>query len=164
MQDFIWTEFTESVVIHAPVQAVYDAWSNAAAIERWFLSDATNTDSEGKPLDAHEAVRPGCLYTWHWYLYDGEEKNAWQAANGKDHLRFLFAGACPVDIRLEAWEDQTILRLTQSDIPTDDNSKRSIRLGCQKGWAFFLVNLKSVLEGGVDLRNKDERLQPMLNN
>jgi hypothetical protein len=27
-----------------------------------------------------------------------------------------------------------------------------------------LVNLKSVYEGGLDLRNKDNRFKPMLNN
>ena len=53
---------------------------------------------------------------------------------------------------------------TQNDIPTDDISKRSIRLGCDFGWFFYLLNLKSVYEGGLDLRNKDEELKGMLNN
>ncbi|RZK15239.1 MAG: SRPBCC domain-containing protein, partial [Pedobacter sp.] len=54
--------------------------------------------------------------------------------------------------------------LTQKNIPTDENSKRNIRLGCHNGWSFYLINLKSVFEGGLDLRNKDNRFKPMLNN
>ena len=53
---------------------------------------------------------------------------------------------------------------TQKDIPTDDESKQGIRLGCHSGWSFYLVNLKSVYEGGLDLRNKDDALGVMVNN
>jgi hypothetical protein len=31
------------------------------------------------------------------------------------------------------------------------------------GWTFYLANLKSVLEGGLDLRNKNARLQRLVN-
>jgi hypothetical protein len=30
---------------------------------------------------------------------------------------------------------------------------------CQLGWTFYLANLKSVIEGGVDLRNKNVDLK-----
>jgi len=36
-------------------------------------------------------------------------------------------------------------------------------LGCASGWAFYLVNLKSIYEGGLDLRNKTPALKHMLN-
>jgi hypothetical protein len=57
-----------------------------------------------------------------------------------------------------------IVELTQKDIPTDDASKQNIRLGCHTGWSFFLVNLKSVYEGGLDLRNKDSNFKGMITN
>lgn len=61
-------------------------------------------------------------------------------------------------------EDHVIVQLTQKNIATDDPSKKGIRLGCESGWSFFLVNLKSVYEGGIDLRNKNTELKGMLNN
>ena len=65
---------------------------------------------------------------------------------------------------LKPYEGDVIVQLTQSHIPMDDQSKKDIRLGCESGWSFFLVNLKSIYEGGVDLRNKNESLKGMLNN
>jgi hypothetical protein len=84
--------------------------------------------------------------------------------NGKDFVQFTFAGECLVDIKLTTQCDNVIVELTQKNIPMDDNSKQGIRLGCDSGWSFFLVNLKSVYEGGIDLRNKDLDLKGMLNN
>ena len=69
-----------------------------------------------------------------------------------------------VDIKLKTINEYVIVELTQKNIPTDNQSKQGIRLGCEAGWSFFLVNLKSVYEGGLDLRNKDSSLKGMINN
>jgi hypothetical protein len=69
-----------------------------------------------------------------------------------------------VDIQLKQEDGYVLVELTQKNIPTDENSKRNIRLGCHTGWSFYLVNLKSVYEGGLDLRNKNENTYPMVNN
>ena len=57
-----------------------------------------------------------------------------------------------------------MVTLSQSNIPLDNKSKQNIRLGCESGWSFFMLNLKSVYEGGLDLRNKNDKLPGMLNN
>jgi hypothetical protein len=36
-------------------------------------------------------------------------------------------------------------------------------VGCGEGWTFYLTNLKSILEGGVDLRNKEMKLKNVIN-
>jgi hypothetical protein len=85
-------------------------------------------------------------------------------ANGTNLIQFTFEGDCIVDVQLTEQSGYTIIALTQRNIPTDDNSKKNVRLGCSNGWAFYLTNLKSVYEGGVDLRNIDENLTVMINN
>ena len=42
-------------------------------------------------------------------------------------------------------------------IPTGPKARIESHLGCRTGWTFFLVNLKSVAEGGPDLRETDVR-------
>lgn len=164
MKDFDWTQFTRKIAIGASVQTLYDAWTIPAEIEQWFLSNATYLTSEGTPVSKTEAVAKGLTYQWQWYLYDVTESGTIREANGKDQFQFTFAGDCVVDVSFKAYDKGTIATLTQSGIPTDNESKKNIRLGCDHGWSFYLLNLKSVYEGGIDLRNKDPQLKPMLNN
>ena len=58
---------------------------------------------------------------------------------------------------------KTIVELTQDNIPPDDNPATNLHIGCGEGWTFYLANLKSYLEGGIDLRNKNEKIQGVIN-
>jgi len=161
MENFDWTSFTRKIAVKAPVSEVYRAWTTVSGIEPWFLQTAAFFTADGT---ATTHAQKGNTYEWTWFLYDHAEHGSITESNGVDFLQFTFAGKCLVDIQLSADGEYTIVQLTQKNIPTDDASKRDIRLGCHTGWSFYLVNLKSVLEGGADLRNKDERLAPMVNN
>lgn len=164
MKNFDWTQFTRKMYIEAPIQKIYDAWAKPEEIERWFLEKACYFDLDEKLLSRKHPISEGLSYEWDWYLYDITEKGKILYANQKDHIQFTFAGNCIVDVKLKEFEKGTIVILNHKDIPTDDDSKYNIRLGCYGGWSFFLVNLKSVYEGGLDLRNKNPNLKPMLNN
>jgi uncharacterized protein YndB with AHSA1/START domain len=164
MKNFDWTRFTKRIAVKAPLEALYNAWTQSAELERWFLQTARFLDSAGNPMDGREPTAAGMTYEWTWFLYDGLEKGMVLQANGRDHFQFTFAGDCVVDVSLKEEYLYTVVELTQSNIPTDDESKERIRLGCSSGWSFYFVNLKSVYEGGLDLRSKDERLRPMVNN
>ena len=164
MKNFDWSKFTRKVAIKANIQTLYDAWTIPSELERWFLRDASFLNTEEKVKDKSQPIKAGDTYQWQWYLWDVTEIGNITKANGKDHLQFSFANTCLVDVHLEVYEKGTIVSLTQSLIPTDDASKQNIRLGCDQGWSFYLVNLKSVYQGGLDLRNKDPKLKPMLNN
>ncbi len=164
MENFDWTKFTRKIAVKSNLSEIYDAWSKASEIEKWFLSSARFYDLSGNIIEKSTAVADGYSYEWEWFLYDVIEKGKITEANGKDFMQFTFAGNCLVDIKLSEESEYVFVELTQKDIPTDENSKKNIRLGCHTGWSFYLLNLKSVYEGGLDLRNKDENLYPMVNN
>lgn len=164
METFDWTRFTIKIAIKTDCQTIYNAWTKATEIERWFLSDAEFSDENKITIGKDQNALKGDNYKWIWYLYDDVENGNITDTNGTDFLQFTFAGNCLVDIKLSEQHEYTIVELTQKNISTDDNSKKNIRLGCHNGWSFYLINLKSVYEGGLDLRNKDNRLKPMLNN
>jgi len=163
MENFDWTKFTLRIPVNATLHQLYDAWAKPANIEAWFLSDASYTDDNGQTVDKHSRVKRGDTYAWQWHTYDLTEHGTITQANGTDFFQFTFAGECLVDVRLIPYKDQVIVELTQYNISTDDKSKRDYRLGCHDGWSFFLVNLKSVYEGGLDLRNKDTELKQVVN-
>ena len=91
------------------------------------------------------------------------EKGAVLEVNGTDQMSFSFAGTCSVEIKLEQLKEEVMVILTQRDIPTDDKSKKDIRLGCYEGWSFYMTNLKSIYEGGLDLRNMNDDLTGVIN-
>lgn len=164
MDNFNWESFTRKIAIKANIQELYNAWTIPQEIEKWFLLKAVYEKPTGVIVDRDENVQQNDSYAWSWYLYDVVEKGKIIQANGKDLLQFTFAGDCLVEVTFTQNPEEVIVTLAQSNIPTDDQSKKNIRLGCDSGWSFYLVNLKSVYEGGIDLRNKNEALKGMLNN
>lgn len=164
MENFDWTSFTLRIAIKAELQDLYQAWASKSGIEKWFLSEADYLDSTKEKVAKDQSAQVNDTYFWRWFLYEETESGSITAANGLDTFAFTFAGECVVTIKLTEEHGYTVVTLTQNNIPTDDSSKRNIRLGCHNGWSFYLVNLKSVYEGGLDLRNKDNRFKPMLNN
>lgn len=164
MENFNWTCFNKKIVINSTIDKLYDAWTIPEEIEKWFLRKAIFEKLDGSIVGEKENIKPRYKYKWSWFLFEITEEGEIIEANGKDLLKFTFAGDCLVEVKLTQFEENVIVELTQSNIPTDDHSKRGIRLGCESGWSFFLVNLKSIYEGGVDLRNKNENIKGMLNN
>ena len=164
MKNFDWTAFSLKILVKAKLSTVYDAWTKSSEAERWFLKKANYLNKERKIIAGDINTEVGHLYEWSWYLHDVVERGRVLYANGTDHFGFSFAGDCIVDIKFSEKDGFVLVELSQKDIPTDDISKREIRLACQSGWSFYLVNLKSICEGGLDLRNKNENTKPMVNN
>jgi hypothetical protein len=163
MNSIDWTSFTRVIAVNTSLTDIYNAWSKSSEMERWFLSKAVFYDEAQNAPDKNTCASSGCSYAWQWYLYDETEKGKVLEANGRDFFSFTFAGDCIVEVTLTEVNERVVVKLTQKNIPTDDVSKKNIRLGCDSGWSFFLVNLKSVYEGGLDLREKNERQTGMVN-
>ncbi len=154
MKDFNWTTFTKKIVIKSELHTLYNAWTVAAEIERWFLRRATYFDKAGKLLSIYQNFEAGNTYIWSWYAQNVVENGKILAANGKDFITFTFAGNCIVEVQLTKIDQYVMVHLIQRDIPTDEDSRQNIYLRCVSDWLFYLINLKSVYEGGLDLRNK----------
>lgn len=165
MSSHDWSKFSTRININVSPPEVYAAWTSQAALERWFLRVAEFTDSKKRIRAAGSTIRQGDAYRWLWHGYDDSvvERGTILELNDKDYLRFTFAGTCLVTVVMRKVARGTILELRQENIPADEESRIRYHLGCLTGWTFYLANLKSILEGGVDLRNKNVKLQHVLN-
>jgi hypothetical protein len=165
MADYDWGRFVVRIPIHASRERLYDAWSTRKGIEHWFLRMSEYKSAEGVLRKDDEPVQVGDTYAWRWHGWADEVEEHGQilACNGKDFFKFSFgdAGNCTVQIKEE--NEQTILELTQSEIPTDEHGMQYWHVGCKTGWTFHLTNMKSIYEGGADLRNKDESVKNVIN-
>lgn len=164
MKNFDWTSFAKRIAIRSSLAEIYGAWTTGINLEKWFLESVTFRDKQGKLFDHTKSVGSGISYDWFWFLDSTPMHGEILDANGTDFIQFTFEGPSIVDVRLSEFEDYVIVELRHHSIPQDDFSKEHIRLGCSNGWAFYLHNLKSIYEGGIDLRNKDEKLGVMINN
>jgi len=165
MGDKNWSAFTKRIPVKASVDQIYKAWATQEGLENWFLRSAVFTDTDKNPRERTSFVKKGDTFTWHWHGYPDSvfEKREVIAANGKDQIQFTFSGGCLVTVTAIPKNGITICELTQEDIPSDDNPNTNLYVGCGEGWTFYLANLKSILEGGVDLRNKDNAITKVIN-
>lgn len=160
-----WSRFVTRINISAPVETIYKAWTTRDGMESWFLRLCEYKDKNGEELAGDVQVVVGDSYKWLWHGWPDDTVEYGQILdmNDKDLFKFSFgkAGICTVQIKTEA--DEHIVELAQEEIPTDDAGKHNYYVGCKTGWTFYLANLKSIVEGGIDLRNKNVKLQQVLN-
>jgi len=165
MSNYDWSRFVARISIKAPTEKLYWCWTTREGMEYWFLRLSEYKKSDGSLRSGNEPVQKGDTYAWRWHGWSDEatEFGAILDSNNKDLLKFSFgkAGDCSVTIKNEQGEN--MVELVQDHIPTDEQGMHNWHLGCKTGWTFYLANLKSLLEGGIDLRNKNEKLQRVIN-
>jgi uncharacterized protein YndB with AHSA1/START domain len=164
MSNYDWSRFVARVNINAPAETIYRCWATREGMEYWFLRLSEYKTPEGNIRADNEPVQKGDSYTWRWYGWDDETTEYGQIldCNGKDFFKFSFGGAGDCSITIKEEEAQNIVELVQDNIPDTDEGRHLWHLGCKTGWTFYLANLKSLLEGGIDLRNKNEKIKRVI--
>ena len=165
MQPYDWTTFTKRIPVNASFEIIYQAWTKPAELEKWFLRKANFKTESNQIRNSNERIEQNDNYEWMWYGYDDNtvERGTVLGLNGKDFLKFSFGKAREVSVFIKEEERNNIVEIVQENIPTDEQSKIYYHLGCSEGWTFYLANLKSILEGGIDLRNRNEKLNRAIN-
>lgn len=162
---YSWKQFTLHIPIKASAKSIYDAWATQKGLESWFLRMAQFSKPDGSLRPKNSVIEKGDIYKWLWFGYDDtivEEKEI-LAANGWDELKFSFSGGCIVTVTIKKENGETICELVQEMPMDDEKEQQHFFIECGKGWTFYLTNLKSILEGGLDLRNKNIALKQVVN-
>jgi len=164
MENSAWSSFRLRVNINCSVEQAYRMWATQTGLESWFLRQAAFTDAQGKARKREALLQEGDQYHWLWHSYPDSVKEHGKVtkANGKDHFVFTFSLGSPVSISIYQEAGETMVQLVESDLPTDEETRLQHFVGDSKGWIFYLTNLKSVLEGGLDLRNRKEELSDVI--
>ena len=161
-----WNEFTVRInVKNVPKDKLYRAWATRSGMEYWFLRLSEYKSPDGVERKPDELVYKGDTYKWLWHGWadDTVEYGEVLDCNGTDSLKFSFgkAGNCTVSLKEE--EGEMLVQLVQDNVPSDEKGKQTWYVGCKTGWTFYFANLKSLFEGGIDLRNRNEKLQNVIN-
>lgn len=160
-----WSKFVTRINIGAPAETIYKAWATRGGMESWFVRLSEYKDNDGVEKGAEEEVTVGDTYKFHWFGYDDNAVEHGKILELKKNglFKFSFGKAGNVTVTIKEEDGEQIVELIQDEIPTDENGMYNYHVGCKAGWTFYLANLKSILEGGIDMRNKKIRQKEMLN-
>ena len=140
-----WTQFKLRIFINKPVSKVYDAWTNDKVVSKWFTVKSVI-----------EPKKNGQIY-YEWL--GGETMDDKVISISKNRLfTFPFGNKGErVTVKFNKDGKGCICELHQYKMKTSPESKWNMHRGCLQGWTFFMTNLKSYLEHGIDLRGWDPK-------
>lgn len=136
--------------IRASPKKVFKAISEPERLTRWFLKDAQLSPRK----------RGKYSFTWQGgYAHSGQVVEfvrgksltlTWPQYDGKELL-----GETKLKMTVEPKGDGSLLKIQHSGYPKHERWV-DLYAGTHSGWAYFMMNLKSVLEHGNDLRSKHD--------
>jgi uncharacterized protein YndB with AHSA1/START domain len=161
-----FSQFKLRVSVKTSIENVYRAWASPAGLSSWFIGIMNFTSPDGTVRTGEALAQAGDEYTCYSRKNPANLiiKGKVLKANGRDLFSFTFSKECPVTISIFTEHEETIVELIESNLPTDEETMRRHYVGDSKGWIFYLTNLKSVLESGLDLRNKNADITNVINN
>jgi uncharacterized protein YndB with AHSA1/START domain len=161
-KNFNMDRFTHAIYLSAPAEKVYEYIATPAGIVKWFVGKAKYYYKDKNIRLGNETVKKGDTFLWNWQNKDLELKGIVTESVDNKEFQFTFSPLYIVTVEIQTEEDKTRLKLTQeyqgSAAKNDFNY-----INCCTCWVFFMTNLKSVIENGIDLREKDIRDEMMVN-
>ena len=159
-----FSQFKLRVNVKASVEDVYKAWGTTAGLNSWFIGKMVFTDERGVVRPDNALVQAGDEYACSFVTAPDKViiKGKVLKANEKDVFSFSFSKNCPVTISIYSEHGETIVELIESNVPNEEGVVVRQYVSDSKGWIFYLVNLKSVLEGGLDLRNRNDEIKNVI--
>jgi uncharacterized protein YndB with AHSA1/START domain len=151
-QPYLWDKFRLEIFIGRPVEETFCAWSSASGIKKWFRKDV-RVQRNGAEVSDPVTFRPGDEILW--ADYPGQDLASSRILEVRENalIKQTFDSKTIVlTNEFQTADAGTQLVLTQENMPTDSEAMAAWHLSCYAGWTYFLTNLKSVLEHGVDLR------------
>lgn len=165
MADIDWSRFLVRIDVKSTTDSLYRAWGTRKGLEYWFLRECLVYDANGNLRAMDELIQAGDRYVWRWHGYPDAttEEGVFMTCDGKSEIQFQFGKAGRCTVRIHEMADVILVDLVQDQIPETESGRMQYHVGCRTGWTFYLANLKSLQEGGIDLRNKNANLREMLN-
>jgi uncharacterized protein YndB with AHSA1/START domain len=157
-----WRRLVQRIDVNAPREAVFAAWATAEGLRGWMVHESALLDPEGEEREPGAVARAGDRFRNGWHTGLSGEGEVLEVRPG-EMVRFTMEEGVEVEATMEPLEVGSVMvSLVQThDLSDEENLARM--LGFKEGWAFYLANLKSVLEGGRDLRNFTHDVEHRLN-
>lgn len=158
-----WSGFVQRIYISRDKEDLWPALATPEGLTSWFTCRADMTDAAGRRLSSDAFPAVGFGIHWEWAEGTIEEATVLEI-EPRDRMRFTWYGDKGwVEFRLRENEGRNYVEIEQRMEKGDLDFFQDVYVGCAQGWAFFLANLKSVVEGGMDLREYKADIGALVN-
>ncbi len=147
-----WTRFRNWLVIEATPDRVFRAWATSGGMESFFVEAMQFRSVDGSLRGTDDIAKQGDTYAWRWDSGRASAGSVLAVANGRT-ITYTF-GDCKFRIEVHPYKGGTLLELEQFDMANDEETRMHVHTNCRTAWAYFMTNLKAVLEHGIDVRDK----------
>ncbi|MCF8243348.1 MAG: SRPBCC domain-containing protein [Melioribacteraceae bacterium] len=163
LDKYKWTEFKQVEYIKALKDKVFQKWTTSKDITEWFIAEATYSydDMIRKP---DEKIKAGDKYSW-TFFQGFTMKGKILKIDENEFLAFTFGKKDAeldediiVELSFSTDGEKSKIELIQKNMADNEYGHVNHNMSCMVGWCYFLTNLRSLLESGYDLREKDIKL------
>ena len=149
-ESFTKERFSHGVLLDVSLDEVWSYVATPEGMSKWFLEEVRYTDADGQIRAEDEEGEKGDRYHWKWQKNHSVEGRLLDVIS-RQRFAFTFGKDFTAEFTLRVQDGRTRLVLTQvNHKPNQENEFGFIN--CCVCWAFFMTNLKSIAEGGKDLR------------
>lgn len=160
--NFNWDRFTHSIFINAEPEKIFEYLATPSGITKWFIGESKYYYKNLHIRLGNEIVKKGDSFLWKWLNKDLELKGMVTESSEDNSFEFTFSPLYLVTLKLSKSGERTKLSLTQQYQESAAKDEFNY-LNCCVCWVFFLTNLKSVIENGIDLRERKENDEMLVN-
>jgi hypothetical protein len=161
-KNFNMQRFSHAIYLNAPVEKVYELAVTPSGIIKWFIGKAKYFYKDNNIRLGNESAEKGDSFLWTWLNKDLELKGIVTESLRDKIFQFTFSPLYIVTIEIHSEGNKTKLTLTQEYQEAAAGNDFNY-INCCTCWVFFLTNLKSVIENGIDLREKDANDEMLVN-
>lgn len=154
--------FTKRIRVKAPPDVVMSYWLLSGLVELWFVPTCRYTGPEGLRAP-NEMAQVGDKYHWEWVEGTVDTAHFREIEFPGRFVAGWFEDALEIEVTVEPEGEGSLVSLTQTNTQDEESERMAAYYDCGEGWAFYLVNLKSVLEGGIDLREDTPDIKGLVN-
>lgn len=148
-----WSQFELRMDVRTTTADAFKAWATGGGMASFFTRTFTFHDADGNERASGEIAQVGDAYECEFHHPSKLTGKVLESDLSRRRFGFSFGPVMRVDIVVDAHGDMTRVALRQSNIPTDEAGRVSSHMNCRSCWIYYLMNLKSVLEHGHDLRD-----------
>ncbi len=160
--NFNLQNFTHSIYLVKPVGEVFELLAKSEGIVKWFMGEAKYVSAEGVERKPDEFAEREDNYYWKWLNKDFSVKGKILDVQQNELLSFTFGSLFNVTITLKNKNGRTLFTLSQKYNEGALHNDFE-HINCCVCWVFFMTNLKSVIENGIDLRETQANDEELVN-